>query len=91
MTPSLPEAISSQLCKRLLAADSNPMKSGVVTIGSFDGKGTFNVIKDTIEIEGDIRYSDDEVQNKLSMKNSIALSTEWNDLFGVTCELNVHS
>src|SRR5699024_11054313 len=34
----------------------NPMDTGVVTIGSFDGKGTFNVIKDSVEIEGDIRY-----------------------------------
>ena len=30
----------------------NPFETGVVTIGSFDGKGQFNVIKDQIEIEG---------------------------------------
>src|SRR5690625_1122342 len=40
----------------------DPMQSGVVTVGSFDGKGTFNVIKDSIELEGDIRYSNGEVQ-----------------------------
>jgi len=38
----------------------NPMESGVVTIGSFDGKGSFNVIKDSIELEGDIRYMSNE-------------------------------
>ena len=30
----------------------NPFETGVVTIGSFDGKGQFNVIKDSVEIEG---------------------------------------
>src|SRR5699024_8789283 len=40
----------------------DPLHAGVVTIGSFDGKGSFNVIKDSIEIEGDIRYSDDETK-----------------------------
>ena len=34
----------------------NPFEMGVVTIGSFDGKGSFNIIKDSIEIEGDCRY-----------------------------------
>ena len=33
----------------------SPFETGVVTIGSFDGKGQFNVIKDSIEIEGDVR------------------------------------
>lgn len=29
-----------------------PFEMGVITIGSFDGKGTFNVIKDSVELEG---------------------------------------
>ncbi len=33
----------------------SPFETGVVTIGSFDGKGQFNVIKDVVEIEGDVR------------------------------------
>lgn len=32
------------------------VKSGVITIGSLDGKGTFNVIKDSVELESDICY-----------------------------------
>lgn len=64
----------------------NPMKTGVVTIGSFDGKGSFNVIKDSIEIEGDIRYSDDEVQAVIEKEfRRIVKGTE--EMFGVTCEL----
>lgn len=31
------------------------MESGVVTIGSFDGKGQFNVIKDSVTLQGDVR------------------------------------
>jgi len=63
-----------------------PMKSGVVTIGSFDGKGTFNVIKDSIVIEGDIRYSDDEVQNVIEQEfHRIVKGIE--ELFGVACEI----
>ena len=64
----------------------NPMEAGVVTIGSFDGKGSFNVIKDSIEIEGDIRYSNDETQEVIDKEfHRIVKGVE--ELFGVTCEL----
>lgn len=33
----------------------DPFDTAVVTIGSFDGKGTFNVIKDAVTLEGDVR------------------------------------
>lgn len=65
----------------------NPMTAGVVTIGSFDGKGSFNVIKDSIEIEGDIRYSDKEVQVVIEKEfHRIVKGIE--ELFGVSCELS---
>lgn len=64
----------------------NPMEAGVVTIGSFDGKGTFNVIKDSIEIEGDIRYSNDETQEVID-KEFKRIVKGLEGLFGVTCEL----
>lgn len=38
----------------------NPFDTAVVTIGSFDGKGTFNVIKDAVVLEGDVRTMSDE-------------------------------
>ncbi|GGA73991.1 amidohydrolase [Ornithinibacillus halotolerans] len=64
----------------------NPLEAGVVTIGSFDGKGSFNVIKDSIEIEGDIRYSNDEAQKVIDKEfHQIVKGLE--GLFGVTCEL----
>ncbi|MCG5104681.1 amidohydrolase [Oceanobacillus alkalisoli] len=64
----------------------NPMDVGVITIGSFDGKGTFNVIKDSIEIEGDIRYMSDETEEVIAreMKRiTDGIEVE----FGVGCTL----
>lgn len=33
----------------------NPFMSGVVTIGSFTGEGSFNIIKDSVTLTGDVR------------------------------------
>ena len=50
-------AVQTVISRRL-----NPFDMGVITIGSFDGKGTFNVIKDSVELEGDVRYMTVETQ-----------------------------
>ena len=50
-------AVQTIISRRL-----NPFDVGVITIGSFDGKGTFNVIKDRVELEGDVRYMTVETQ-----------------------------
>lgn len=64
----------------------NPMESGVVTIGSFDGKGSFNVIKDSIELEGDIRYMSNESKSIIEKElHRIVAGLETQ--FGVTCTL----
>ncbi|WP_077620448.1 amidohydrolase [Bacillus sinesaloumensis] len=64
----------------------SPFENGVITIGSFDGKGTFNVIKDSIELEGDIRYMSEETKGKMEREvKRIARGIE--EEFGVTCEL----
>src|SRR5699024_5006944 len=62
----------------------NPMDTGVVTIGSFDGKGTFNVIKDSVEIEGDIRYMSTESQ-KVIEKEMKRIVKGIEAGFGVEC------
>ena len=43
----------------------NPFETGVVTIGSFDGKGQFNVIKDKVTIEGDVRALTDATRDRI--------------------------
>lgn len=64
----------------------DPLNAGVVTIGSFDGKGSFNVIKDSIEIEGDIRYSNDETKEVIN-KELHRMVNGLEGLFAVSCEL----
>ena len=74
-------AVQTVVSRRL-----NPFAMGVVTIGSFDGKGTFNVIKDSIEIEGDVRAMTDETREIIEREiRRIAKGIE--EEFNVTCEL----
>ena len=59
---------------------------GVITIGSFDGKGSFNVIKDSVVLEGDVRYMTVETQQLIDKEvHRIVKGIEAE--FGVNCEL----
>ncbi|MBC8831570.1 amidohydrolase, partial [Escherichia coli] len=51
-------AVQTVISRRL-----NPFDVGSITIGSFDGKGSFNVIKDAVELEGDVRSMSEEARN----------------------------
>lgn len=64
----------------------NPYDMGVVTIGSFDGKGTFNVIKDAVTLEGDVRYMKDDVREVIEQEIK-RLVRGLEVQFGVTCVL----
>jgi amidohydrolase len=74
-------AIQTVISRRL-----NPFDVGVITIGSFDGKGTFNVIKDAVELEGDVRYMTVDTQ-KLIEKEVLRIVKGIEVEFGVTCEM----
>ena len=74
-------AIQTVISRRL-----NPFDVGVITIGSFDGKGTFNVIKDAVELEGDVRYMTVDTQ-KLIEKEIHRIVKGIEVEFGVTCEM----
>ncbi|KMY48901.1 amidohydrolase [Peribacillus loiseleuriae] len=78
-------AVQTIISRRL-----NPFDVGVITIGSFDGKGTFNVIKDSVELEGDIRYMTVETKEKIE-KEVRRLVKGLEEEFGVTCELTYES
>ena len=74
-------AIQTIVSRRL-----NPFEMGVVTIGSFDGKGSFNIIKDSIEIEGDVRYMNAETQQLIEQEvRRISSGIELE--FNVKCDL----
>ena len=53
-------AVQTVVSRRL-----SPYEVGVVTIGSFDGKGTFNIIKDSVTVEGDVRAMADETKKTI--------------------------
>jgi amidohydrolase len=64
----------------------NPFDVASVTIGNLDGKGTFNVIKDTVTIEGDVRTMSNEARE--TVENQVRAFTEGLERsFGVTCNL----
>ena len=74
-------AVQTVISRRL-----SPFDIGVITIGSFDGKGTFNVIKDSVELEGDIRYMTTETKERIEVEvKRIVRGIE--EQFDVTCEL----
>lgn len=74
-------AVQTIISRRL-----NPFDVGSITIGSFDGKGSFNVIKDAVELEGDVRSMSEETRNTIE-KEVKRIASGLEAMFGVTCEL----
>lgn len=74
-------AVQTVVSRRL-----NPFETGVVTIGSFDGKGPFNVIKNSVEIEGDVRGLTEDTKQTIE-KEIKRITHGLEEMFGVTCEL----
>jgi len=74
-------AIQTIVSRRL-----DPFEMGVVTIGSFDGKGQFNIIQDSVELEGDARYMNDETAEKIATEVK-RMVHGLEEKFGVTCTL----
>ena len=64
----------------------SPFEIGVITIGSFDGAGTFNVIKDSVVLEGDIRYMTDATKETIEREVK-RLVRGLEEEFDVSCEL----
>lgn len=74
-------AIQTIVSRRL-----NPFDTGVVTVGSFDGKGSFNVIKDYVELEGDVRYMTSETRELIDREiRRIVVGLE--AMYGITATL----
>lgn len=65
----------------------NPFNTATVTIGSFDGKGSANVIKDSVTLEGDVRIMDEE-SRKIVEKQFKQILDGICDAFGATYELD---
>lgn len=75
-------AIQTIVSRRL-----NPFSTGVVTIGSFDGKGSFNAIKDSVILEGDVRAMSEDVRELIEDEiKRMAKGLEV--MYNVSCELD---
>lgn len=68
----------------------NPFDVGSITIGSFDGKGSFNVIKDAVELEGDVRAMTEETRSLIEQEIRRILSG-LQEMFGITYELEYNN
>ncbi|MGF3066225.1 M20 family metallopeptidase [Facklamia sp. P12945] len=64
----------------------NPFDMGVLSIGSFDGKGQFNIIRDKVVLEGDVRSMSEETAKTIQdMVTQLAKGLE--ESFQVETEL----
>lgn len=48
------------IAQSIISRRVNPFDMATLTIGNFDGQGSFNVIKDSVFLEGDVRFMKDE-------------------------------
>lgn len=64
----------------------DPFSVGVITIGSFDGKGSANVINGSVTLKGDVRYYDEDTR-KLIQKNITEMTKGLETAFEVTTQL----
>lgn len=65
----------------------NPFDVGSITVGSFDGNGSFNVIKDAVVLEGDVRAMT-EATRTLFEKEIRRLLDGLAVMFGITYDLD---
>jgi amidohydrolase len=68
----------------------NPFDTASITIGNFDGKGAFNVIKDAVTIEGDVRTMTPETR-EIVETGVRAFAEGLEKSYGVKANLDYHN
>lgn len=71
----------------IISRRMDPFDTAVVTIGSFDGKGQFNIIKDSVTLEGDVRAMS-TAGRQLVEEHVRQISKGIEEMYGVTIDLN---
>ena len=71
----------------IVSRSINPLDSAVVTIGRFEGHGSFNIIPNNVMLEGDVRYFSEEVK-LLIEKRFKEILAGISEAHGCTYELN---
>lgn len=75
------------MVQNIISRRINPFDMGVVTIGSFDGAGSFNVIKDKVVLDGDVRAMSEKARGIIDEQiKNICEGLE--TAFGVKCVLD---
>ncbi len=86
-----PVVVGSQIVtslQTLVSRNTDPVKSGVVSITAFLAGEAFNVIPDTAELRGTMRALDDDVLADLESRAD-ALCASIGDAFGARVELDI--
>lgn len=65
----------------------SPFENGVVTIGSFAGEGTFNIIKDSVTVIGDVRAMSDHTKDVIETEIK-RIAKGIGDAFNTGVEIN---
>ncbi|MBU5668695.1 amidohydrolase [Peptoniphilus sp. MSJ-1] len=78
-------AVQTVVSRRL-----SPFENGVVTIGSFEGAGSFNIIKDSVTVVGDVRAMADETKEKIG-KEIKRIANGIGETFGMEVEIDYTS
>ena len=60
---------------------------GLLQLGSFDGQGTFNVVKDKVVLEGDVRYLSD-VEKEIIQEELKQMTKGLERTFKVKCKFS---
>jgi len=71
----------------IVARRINPFDTASVTIGSFDGVGSYNAIKESVTLKGDVRVMKESTR-KLVRKQIEQIIHGVESMFGVTAELD---
>ena len=70
-------SLASQLIvalQTIVSRNVNPLQSAILTVGKINGGSTWNVIPDTVVIEGTVRTFDSEVRNVRNATSHLPLT-----------------
>lgn len=73
--------------KVLVAREVDPIKNAVISIGSFNGGNSYNIIPDTVKIQGTVRCLDKSVREFLGLRIPV-ICKKMGNLYGAHVNIN---
>jgi len=74
------------IAQTIISRRTDPFDMCTLTVGNFDGRGSFNVIKDSVFLEGDVRFMNVN-ERPIIEKNFKNIVKGLETMFGVTVDL----